>query len=175
MCCVEVGLGVIGLYNYTAQPALASAAIFFLVMLSFGFSLGYAPLTNVVMTEVVSLRLRDVSVRTAGMARVVSNFVVGFSLPYEIDSIGLKLGFIYAGFCFVAFFFTYFCVPECKGKSLEVIEHMFQQGVPSRKFRSWKGDVPNLTEEIVFEDKAALHEDEALEKETADSVVGGKV
>lgn len=30
--------------------------------------------------------------------------------------------------------FVYFCVPECKGKSLEQVEYLFNQGVPLRRF-----------------------------------------
>lgn len=169
MCLAFMGLGAVGVYDYTTNIALADAAIFFLVVISFAFTLGYGPLTNVILTEVPSLRLRDMTVRTAGMTRVVANFVVGFTLPYEIDSIGLKLGFIYGGLCFIGFWFTFFFVPECKGKSLEVIEHMFQKGVPTRKFRSYRGDVPNLTEDILIEDEKALKEEGTLTERTAQS------
>lgn len=164
MICAEIGLGVIGGYNYTKIKPLASAAIFFLVLLSFGFSLGFAPLTNVIMTEVVSLRLRDMSVRTAGMARVVSNFVVGFTLPYEIDDIGLQLGYIYAGICVIAITFVFFCVPDCSGKSLETIEYLFHKGVPARKFKSYQGELRDHRQDSIIEDEIASHEKGALKE-----------
>jgi hypothetical protein len=132
------GLGAIGVYDYTSRPPLAATAIAFLVLLSCGFSVGYAPLTNVVMIEVVSLRLRDMTQRTAGCARVVANVIVGFTLPYMMDTIGLQLGSLFGGICFFGFMFTYYCVPECKGKSLETIEHLFHEKVPSRKFDTYQ-------------------------------------
>lgn len=162
------GLGGIGVYEYTARPALAATAIFFLVLLSCGFSVGYAPLTNVVMTEVVSLRLRDMTQRTAGCARVVANFIVGFTLPYMMDTIGLQLGFLFGGICFFGLLFTYFCVPECKGKSLETIERLFHEGVPSRKFGSYhevRHDqaASNETKEDVAKTEQYLEKEKAVD------------
>ena len=141
MSCSAFGLGAIGTYDYQSRPPLAATAIFFLVTLSCGFAAGYGPLTNVVMTEVVSLRLRDMTQRTAGCARVVANFIVGFTLPYMIATIDLQLGFLFGGTCFCGLIFTYLFVPECKRKSLEEIEYLFHEGVPSRKFRSYNVDL----------------------------------
>ena len=33
-----------------------------------------------------------------------------------------------------ALVFIYFCVPECKGKTLEQVDFLFNQGVPIRQF-----------------------------------------
>lgn len=44
------------------------------------------------------------------------------------------MGFIFAGVLVLAFIFTFLCVPECKGKSLEQIDRLFHEGVPLRKF-----------------------------------------
>jgi len=33
-----------------------------------------------------------------------------------------------------ALVFVYFCVPECKGKTLEQVDFLFNQGVPIRQF-----------------------------------------
>ena len=164
------GLGAIGVYDYTDRPALAATAIFFLVLLSCGFAVGYAPLTNVVMTEVVSLRLRDMTQRTAGCARVVSNFIVGFTLPYMMETIGLQLGFLFGGICFVTLIWTYLCVPECKGKSLEMIERLFHEGVPSRKFESYRGDLQRPREESKDDDEQVGSEKGRMGKEEVSSL-----
>lgn len=34
----------------------------------------------------------------------------------------------------VAGVFVYFCVPECRGKTLEEVDYLFNNGVPLRKF-----------------------------------------
>ncbi|KAI0026069.1 sugar transporter [Xylariomycetidae sp. FL0641] len=130
-------LGAIGTFDWENSPSLSAASIFLLVMQTAGFSIGYAPLTNAVMTELPAAHLRDWSQRTAATVRVVANFVVGFIIPYLMKDLSLELGFVFAPICFLGIVFTYFCVPECKGKSLETIEYMFQAKVPIRKFGSY--------------------------------------
>jgi hypothetical protein len=47
------------------------------------------------------------------------------------------VGFIFGGLAISSFVFAYFCVPEMKGRSLEEINQMFQDGVPVRQFRTY--------------------------------------
>lgn len=137
-CASLFALGSIGTYDYHAHKGLAIGAVIVLVTQTSGFSLGYAPLTNVVMTEVTSPRLKDASQRVAATVRVIANFAVGFSVPYLMDDLDLKLGFVFGPICFLGVVFTWFCVPECTGKTLETIDRMFHEGVPLRKFGSYK-------------------------------------
>lgn len=60
----------------------------------------------------------------------MSNFV----LPYLLAALGSKTGFVFGSVAFLGVLFIYFCVPECKGKTLEQVDRMFQEGVPLRKF-----------------------------------------
>lgn len=66
------------------------------------------------------------------------SFAVNFSIPYLIydkyAGINSKVGFIFAGIMATALVFIYFCVPECKGKTLEQVDFLFNQGVPIRQF-----------------------------------------
>lgn len=162
MSCSAFGLGAIGVYDYQTRPPLAATAIFFLVTLSCGFAAGYAPLTNVVMTEVTSLRLRDMTQRTAGCARVLANFIVGFTLPYMLAAIDLQLAFLFGATCFCGLIFSYFFVPDCNGKSLEEIEYLFHEGVPSRKFKSYnleshrRAEVHQIAEEYPQSEKPSF-------------------
>ncbi|PNP76491.1 hypothetical protein FNYG_09910 [Fusarium nygamai] len=93
-------------------------------------------------TEIPALRLRDASQRTASMVNVVANFLVSFSIPYMLYSqyagLGSKVGFVFAGILALAIVFVVFCVPECKGKSLEQVDRMFNEGIALRKFGNYK-------------------------------------
>ena len=42
---------------------------------------------------------------------------------------------IFGSTSILAIIFTYYCVPECKGKSLEEVDRLFLDGVPLRKFQ----------------------------------------
>ncbi|KAH7345836.1 putative sugar transporter [Pyrenochaeta sp. MPI-SDFR-AT-0127] len=113
-----------------------------LALMVAGFSIGWAPLCYVVTTELPSLRLRDDTLRLGFFINVCVNFAVNFSIPYLIypkyAGLDSKVGFIFgsiAAFCFV---FTYLCVPECKGKSLELVDYMFYKRVPLRHFGSYE-------------------------------------
>ncbi|KAM0277362.1 hypothetical protein ACHAQH_005879 [Verticillium albo-atrum] len=112
------------------------------------FSIGWAPLTYVVATEVSALRLRDHTSRVGFTTNVVLNFLVNFSIPYlvwpENAGLGSKVGFIFGSIAFCSLIFTYFCVPECKGKTLEQVDYLFKTGVGLRQFAG--ADVSGLLE-----------------------------
>lgn len=120
------------------SDTVRTAIVAMLTVFAAGFVFAWAPLTYVVTTEVPALRLRDASQRTASLVNVVTNFAVSFSIPYLLyepyAALGSKVGFIFAGILVIALVFTYFCVPECKGKSLEQIDRMFNEQITLRKF-----------------------------------------
>ncbi|KAF4978161.1 hypothetical protein FZEAL_5406 [Fusarium zealandicum] len=117
-----------------------SGIVAMLTLFGSGFTFAFAPLNYVVTTEVPSLRLRDASQRTASIVNVVTNFLVSFSIPYLLYDAGLssKLGFVFAGILALSILFIYFGVPECKGKSLEQVDRMFNEGISPRKFGNYK-------------------------------------
>ncbi|KAH7349652.1 general substrate transporter [Plectosphaerella cucumerina] len=127
-----------GALGTVANPTFAhkTGIVSMLTVFAAGFVFAWAPLNYVVTTEVPALRLRDASQRTASVVNVATSFIVNFSIPYLLYSAGLssRVGFIFAGIISLAVVFTYFCVPECKGKSLEQIDRMFNEGISLRKF-----------------------------------------
>lgn len=131
------GLGTI------AKPTTAhkNAIVAMLTIFISGFVVGWAPITYVVTTEVPSLRLRDASQRTASIVNVATNFLVSFSIPYLLyepyAALGSRVGFIFGSIAVLAIMSTFFCVPECKGKTLEQVDRLFIEGVPLRKFGSY--------------------------------------
>lgn len=110
------------------------------------FSFAWGPMTYIVTTELPALRLRDRSQRVASLTNIITNFVVTFAVPYMLDALESKVGFIFGSISVLAGVFVYFCVPECKGRSLEEIDRMFLDGVRVREFRNYprmeiEGDV----------------------------------
>jgi hypothetical protein len=67
---------------------------------------------------------------------LLHSFAVNFSVPCLVfeDDVGLesKVGFIFGAVAFLSLVFTYFCVPECKGKKLEQVDWLFNNGVRLR-------------------------------------------
>ncbi|KAL4999750.1 general substrate transporter [Aspergillus recurvatus] len=128
------GLGV----NEPVTTQRMKGVISMMVVFGVGFASGWGPLTYVVVTEVSSLRLRDHTSRLGFAINVCFNFAVNFSVPYLVfeDQVGLesKVGFIFGAVAFLSLVFTYFCIPECKGKTLEQVDWLFNNGVRLRDF-----------------------------------------
>jgi MFS transporter, SP family, sugar:H+ symporter len=71
------------------------------------------------------------------------SFAVNFSIPYLLyapyANLGSKAGFVFGVIAVCCLVFTYLCVPEFKGRSLERVHYMFRAGVPLRKFGVYEG------------------------------------
>ena len=55
----------------------------------------------------------------------IANAAVAFSYPYLADVIGGYTFFIFTGLLVLFVLFTYFCVPETKGKTVQEIQSYF--------------------------------------------------
>jgi SP family sugar:H+ symporter-like MFS transporter len=101
-----------------------------------GFQLGWAPLSHVVASEVPTTRLRDLTYALGATLDIIVQWAITFSIPYLLDDIGSKLGFVFGVTSFGAVLFSIFCIPECRCKTLEEIDDLFLEGVPIRGFRT---------------------------------------
>ncbi|KAL4958430.1 general substrate transporter [Aspergillus filifer] len=132
-----MAMGGLGIDEPVTTPRM-KGVILLMVVFGVGFASGWGPLTYVLTTEITSLRLRDHTSRLGFAVNVCFNFAVNFSVPYLVfeDEVGLgsKVGFIFGSVAFLALVFTYFCVPECKGKTLEQVDWLFNNGVRLRDF-----------------------------------------
>jgi MFS transporter, SP family, general alpha glucoside:H+ symporter len=79
---------------------------------------------------------------------------------------GAKAGFFWAGSCFLCFVWTFFRLPEPKGRTYGELDVLFERGVPARKFKSTVVD-PFMPSHVRRESIAAMdekHAKNALEK-----------
>lgn len=64
------------------------------------------------------------------------NWALAFATPYLVNSgagnagLGVKVFFIWGSTCAGCIMFTYFCIPETKGLSLEQIDLLYQNSTP---------------------------------------------
>ena len=67
---------------------------------------------------------------------------MSFTVPYLVNDdaagLGAKVGFIFAALVILGAVWTFYFVPELKGRALEEIDEMFQQKIPSRKFKEYQ-------------------------------------
>lgn len=128
-------MGGLGLGN-TKSYSHKAGEVAMLSVFGAAFSFAWGPLTYVVTTELPALRLRDRSQRVASIMNILANFVVTFAVPYLLDALGSRVGFIFGAVSVLAGVFVFFCVPECKGRSLEEVDRMFLDGIKIRDFRT---------------------------------------
>lgn len=71
------------------------------------------------------------------------NWAIAFATPYLVNTgkgnagLEVKVFFIWGSTCVGCFLFTYFCIPETKGLSLEQIDELYRRSTPrtSQKVR----------------------------------------
>jgi hypothetical protein len=65
-------------------------------------------------------------------------------MPYlynpDAANLGSYTGFFYFGFAGLGVVLTFLTAPEMKGRTLKDIDTMFDQRVPTRKFKHWQLD-----------------------------------
>ncbi|KAI0018645.1 sugar transporter [Xylariomycetidae sp. FL0641] len=119
--------------------AVKSGIVALMVIFMAGYYLGWAPVSHILSPEIPSMKMRDVTYRTASFGNVCIQLAISMALPYLLNkpgaNLGSKVGFIFGSVVVVSLVFTYFYIPECKGRTLEEIDLLFEAGVPTRKFK----------------------------------------
>lgn len=91
----------------------------------FVFFSGFGTIPNAIVGEMFRA-----NVRSNGSALAITlTWLVGFGLTTSfttmVDVLGGDVTFwLFGGSCILAFLFTYFCIPETKGKTLKEIQDM---------------------------------------------------
>ncbi|CBF87149.1 sugar porter family MFS transporter [Aspergillus nidulans FGSC A4] len=101
-----------------------SVAFLFVYMLAFGAtwgSVGWA-----LPAEVFSSFLRAKGVALATCGTWLFNFIIGLITPPLIQDTGYGAYVFFAVFCILAFIWTFFCVPETSGRTLEQMDAVFK-------------------------------------------------
>ncbi|OCF61034.1 hypothetical protein L486_00678 [Kwoniella mangroviensis CBS 10435] len=91
-------------------------------------------------------RLRSLTIGIAQGVAQVCAWAMGFATPYMINpdegNLGGYVGFVFAGICGAATVWSFFAVPETKGRTLAEMEVMWETQVPPRL---WKRHEVNST------------------------------
>ena len=99
----------------------------------FAFSLG--PIAWILISEIMPLKIRGTAMSIATMSNFGFNFIVALTFPTLLETIGEAYTFWIFGIIGIfSLYFTYYFIPETKGRSLEQIEKNWQEGIPARKF-----------------------------------------
>lgn len=87
--------------------------------------------------EIGAGQLREHTLLLSSLGIFVTSVPINFVSPYVQAAIGGRTAIIYGGFSVAAMVFVYFLLPETKDRSMEELDEMFQQRVPTCKFKGY--------------------------------------
>lgn len=118
---------IIGAYgnDLPAHPAAGWVGIAFIYIYDVNFSYSFAPIGWVLPSEVFPLGSRSKAMAITTSTTWMCNFIIGLVTPDMLQTIRWGTYIFFAAFCLLALGFTYFFVPETRGKSLEDMDLVF--------------------------------------------------
>ncbi|KAK5999076.1 Maltose permease MAL61 [Cladobotryum mycophilum] len=137
MCLLLLTIGLTALAghkNTGAQWAIGSL----LLVYTFTYDSTVGPVCYSLVSELTSTRLRTKSVVLArnmyNITGIVTNIITPRMLNPTAWNWGAKSGFFWAASCLLCAVWTYFRLPEPKGRTYGELDMLFEQGVSARKF-----------------------------------------
>lgn len=150
--------GIIGGYgsSLSENKSAGWAGIAFIYIYDINFSYSFAPIGWVLPAEIFNLGNRSKAMAITTSATWMCNFIIGLVTPDMLDTLKWGTYIFFAAFCLIAFVFTFFFVPETRGKSLEDMDVVF-------------GDTAAHEEKVrLYEIAASMGLTEALPNEKVD-------
>lgn len=109
--------------NYNGMSFVCIGAI--LVFVAF-FEIGPGPIPWFIVAELFSQGPRPAAMAVAGCSNWTSNFLVGLLFPSAAHYLGAYVFIIFTGFLITFLAFTFFKVPETRGRTFEDITRAFE-------------------------------------------------
>ncbi|CAI7567198.1 unnamed protein product [Penicillium glandicola] len=160
LCTMLLIMGFLGLVPeaHQEQASLATGSMMLIWALFYQLTVG-----TVCFSLVAELSTRRLQIKTVVLGRNLYNIVAivcGVLTPYMLNpgawDWGNYAGFFWGGICFLCIIYTYFRVPEPRGRSFAELDLLFERGVSARKFATTQVDVFDETiESRVIDDYRA--------------------
>ncbi|EFY88106.1 hypothetical protein J3458_021291 [Metarhizium acridum] len=143
MCILLLAIGCTafaGKENAAAQWAIGSM----LLVYTFTYDATVGPVCYSLVAELTSTRLRTKSVVLArncyNIVGIVTNIITPRMLNPTAWNWGAKAGFFWTGTCLACAIWTYWRLPEPKGRTYAELDVLFENGISARKFSSTSVD-----------------------------------
>ncbi|KAJ5963845.1 uncharacterized protein N7479_003721 [Penicillium vulpinum] len=145
LCTMLLVMGFLGLVpkEHKDQASLATGSMMLIWALFYQLTVG-----TVCFSLVAELSTRRLQIKTIVLGRNLYNIVAiicGVLTPYMLNpgawDWGNYAGFFWGGICFLCIIYTYFRVPEPRGRSFAELDMLFERGVSARKFATTEVDV----------------------------------
>ncbi|ORY11269.1 general substrate transporter [Clohesyomyces aquaticus] len=138
LCCLLLVIGFCGLASKDNTKAQWSIGAMLLIF-TFVYDSTVGPVCYSLVAEMPSTRLRQKTVVLArnfyNIASIIGNILTPRMLNPSAWNWGAKSAFFWAGTCFLCLVWTYFRLPEPKGRTYGELDTLFEQGISARKFK----------------------------------------
>ncbi|KAG9494085.1 hypothetical protein GDO78_001755 [Eleutherodactylus coqui] len=124
ICAVIMTIALALLHERAGMSYLCMVAIFLFVIF---FEVGPGPIPWFIVAELFSQGPRPAAMAVSGFCNWTCNFIIGMCFQYIAEACGPYVFIIFAVLLFGFTIFTYFKVPETKGKSFEEIAAEFRK------------------------------------------------
>jgi SP family general alpha glucoside:H+ symporter-like MFS transporter len=110
-----------------------------LLVYTFTYDITVGPVCYSLVAEIPSTRLKTKSIVLARNVYNVMGIVNGVIVPYMLNPTAWnwkgKAGFFWAGMCFLCLIWTYFRLPEPKGRTYGELDILFERKITAREFK----------------------------------------
>jgi SP family general alpha glucoside:H+ symporter-like MFS transporter len=137
---------VVGIISSSAEQSIEGnyAQASMMIVWLFIYYLTVGPICYAIITEVSSIRLRRKSVCVSRVTYYIGQIICNVVNPYMLNPTAGdwkgKTGFFWGGCAFLFFIWTYFRLPETKGRTFEELDVLFTNRVPAREFSKYEVD-----------------------------------
>ncbi|XP_032204768.1 solute carrier family 2, facilitated glucose transporter member 3 isoform X3 [Mustela erminea] len=125
-------------YNWMSFVCIGAILVF----VAF-FEIGPGPIPWFIVAELFSQGPRPAAMAVAGCSNWTSNFLVGLLFPSAAFYLGAYVFIIFTGFLIIFLVFTFFKVPETRGRTFEEITRAFE-GQAREANRAEKGPIVEM-------------------------------
>ncbi|KAJ5819735.1 hypothetical protein N7474_005326 [Penicillium riverlandense] len=154
-------VGFLGIPSHTS-PGLSYSSAALLLVFVFTYDLTVGPVTYCLISEIPSTRLRIKSAVLARNCYNIASIVANFLNPPILNPTAWNLkgkgGFIWAPFCLICFVWSFFRLPEPKGRTASELDILFEKKISARKFAKFEVTPFRSNNFEVISDSAALTE-----------------
>lgn len=124
---------------HTSAAKWVQAALTAIYAFVYFTSLGAMAFTILGEASSTSLRAPTMALATGTQAimGIIFNFTISYMINPDEGHLRGKVGFIFGGLATIATAWSFFYIPELKGRTFDEIDRMFQAQVPPRKMGSY--------------------------------------
>lgn len=151
-------IGILAVAGSNSSLRWAQVALTIVWVVLYNLTIG--PSAYAISSEVSAVQLRVKTVCLSKITHQLADIVAAVLEPYMMNPTQWnwkgKTAFFWAGLCFLTAIWSYFRVPETRGRTFEDLDLLFEHKISARKFENYDVDPYGSGELIVEKNKVSV-------------------